>query len=265
MKKNWKTWIAGGAALTLLVGVLSLPTLAASGSRIAQLDYANMKVTLNGQAVDLRDAYGNEVEPFTINGTTYLPVASIGKALGLNVSWDNSTKTVILSTASGGQSTGTNSGATNTNTNTGSYIGEAKAKEIALSHAGVSASQATFVRSQFEYDDGRAVYDVDFWSGNKEYDYEIDAATGEILSYDFDAERYTPSTSSGSSGTYISEAQTKQIVEQRAGTTGTYREFKLERDDGRTVYEGELRSGQTEYDFTIDATTGTILEWEVDR
>ena len=63
----------------------------------------------------------------------------------------------------------------------------------------------------------------------------------------------------------ISEAQAKQIVEQRAGTTGTYREFKLERDDGRTVYEGELRSGQTEYDFTIDATTGTILEWEVDR
>ena len=52
------------------MGVLSLPTLAASGSRIAQLDYANMKVTLNGQAVDLRDAYGNEVEPFTINGTT---------------------------------------------------------------------------------------------------------------------------------------------------------------------------------------------------
>ena len=96
MKKNWKTWIAGGAALTLLVGVLSLPTLAASGSRTAQLDYANMKVTLNGQAVDLRDAYGNQVEPFTINGTTYLPVASIGKALGLNVSWDDSTRRSFL-------------------------------------------------------------------------------------------------------------------------------------------------------------------------
>ena len=35
MKKNWKTWIAGGAALTLLVSALTLPTLAASGSRIA--------------------------------------------------------------------------------------------------------------------------------------------------------------------------------------------------------------------------------------
>ena len=72
-------------------------------------------------------------------------------------------------------------------------------------------------------------------------------------------------TASGSSGSYIGEARAKQIVEQRAGTTGTYREFKLERDDGRMVYEGELRSGQTEYDFTIDASTGTILEWETDR
>ena len=79
---------------------------------------------------------------------------------------------------------------------------------------------------------------------------------------DGDAERYTAADSSGS---YIGEARAKQIVEQRAGTTGTYREFKLERDDGRMVYEGELRSGQTEYDFTIDASTGTILEWETDR
>ena len=142
MKKNWKTWIAGGAALTLLVSALTLPTLAASGSRIAHLGYANMKVTLNGQTVDLRDAYGNEVEPFTINGTTYLPVASIGKALGLNVSWDNSTKTVILTTSSESQSTGTSGGAVNA----GSYLGEAKAREIALNHAGISAAQATFVR-----------------------------------------------------------------------------------------------------------------------
>ena len=343
MKKNWKTWIAGGAALTLLVGVLTLPTLASSGSRTARLDYADMKVTLNGQAVDLRDAYGNQVEPFTINGTTYLPVASIGKALGLNVSWDNSTKTVVLTTGSGSQS----SGGGTASPGAGSYIGEAKAKEIALNHAGVSSTQATFVRSQFEYDDGRAVYDVDFWSGSKEYDYEIDAqsgailshdfdiegytpsssggtqssadigaekaksialnhagvsasnavflhakldyddgrriyevefysgskeydyeidaATGQVVSYDFDAERYTPPASSDTSGTYISEAKAKQIVEQRAGTTGTYRDFKLERDDGRMVYEGELRSGQTEYDFTIDASTGAILEWEVDR
>ena len=85
---------------------------------------------------------------------------------------------------------------------------------------------------------------------------------GEAHDDDYDAEHYTPSAAFGN---YIGEAKAKQIVEQRAGTTGTYREFKLERDDGRMVYEGELRSGWTEYEFTIDALTGTVLEWEVDH
>ena len=53
-------------------------------------------------------------------------------------------------------------------------------------------------------------------------------------------------------------------MEQKAGTTGTYHEFKLDYDDGRAVYEGELRSGRMEYEFEIDAVTGTILDWDAD-
>ena len=274
MKKNWKTWIAGGAALTLLVGVLSLPTLAASGSRIAQLDYANMKVTLNGQAVDLRDAYGNEVEPFTINGTTYLPVASIGKALGLNVSWDNSTKTVILSTASGGQSTGTNSGATNTNTNTGSYIGEAKAKEIALNHAGVKAADAIFVKAGLDWDDGRTEYEVEFYAGNTEYDYSIDATTGAIRSYDHDWDDFSlwnpgnnaanPSTPGTSTNNLISEAKAKEIALAKAPSGASVVRCHLDWDDGRYIYEIKMVSGTMEYECDINAATGVITDWDVD-
>ena len=264
MKKNWKTWIAGGAALTLLVSALTLPTLAASGSRIAHLGYANMKVTLNGQTVDLRDAYGNEVEPFTINGTTYLPVASIGKALGLNVSWDNSTKTVILTTSSESQSTGTSGGAANA----GSYLGEAKAREIALNHAGISAAQATFVRSQFEYDDGRAVYDVDFWSGNKEYDYEIDARSGAIVSYDFDIEGYVPGSSGGTqSSADIGAGKAKTIALNHAGVSENQAydmDIELDDEDGTLVYEVEFKSGNMEYDYEIDAASGTILKHEAE-
>ena len=258
MKKNWKTWIAGGAALTLVVGVLTLPSLAATGSIAAILNYSNMKVTLDGRTLELRDSYGNPAEPFTIDGTSYLPVASISQALGLDVAWDRDTNTIVLTSQNAGQNTGTNS----------SYIGETKAREIALNHADLTASQATFLRSILEYDDGRAVYDVEFWSGSTEYDYEIDAVSGTILSYDYDAERYAPSApsaSNSSSGSYIGEAKAKEIVEEYAGTTGVYREFRLERDDGRMVYEGELRSGRIEYDFTIDAVTGTILEWDADR
>ena len=103
---------------------------------------------------------------------------------------------------------------------------------------------------------------MEFYAGNKEYDYDIDALTGEIRSYDFDAEYYAPSSSQDN---LIGESKAKSIVKDRAGSTsGTFREFKLDWDDGRAVYEGEYRVGWTEYDFEIDASTGTVLEWSVD-
>ena len=94
-----------------------------------------------------------------------------------------------------------------------------------------------------------------------DYDYKIDAATGEILGFDYDIEWYTISTTDSD---YIGEAKAKQIVEQAAGTTGVYTDFKLEVDDGRVLYEGEMRSGWMEYEFEIDAVTGAIIDWEAD-
>ena len=40
--------------------------------------------------------------------------------------------------------------------------------------------------------------------------------------------------------------------------------FKLEVEDGRVLYEGEMRSGWMEYEFEIDAVTGAILDWDAD-
>ena len=105
------------------------------------------------------------------------------------------------------------------------------------------------------------MYDVEFFSGNKEYDYKIDAASGAILGFDFDVEWYTVSSKASD---YIGEAKAKQIVEQAAGTTGVYTEFKLEVDDGRVLYEGEMRSGWMEYEFEIDPQTGRIFDWNAD-
>ena len=156
------------------------------------------------------------------------------------------------------------SGSTGTgSTSSTADIGEAKAKSVALNHAGISESDTSYIYAKKDWDDGRSVYDVEFWADGKEYDYEILASDGTILSYDYDAE-YQWSGSSSTSGDTISTEKVKSIVTDRAGVSGTFRELKLERDDGRTVYEGEMRSGRTDYEFTIDAYTGAVLEWDTD-
>ena len=123
----------------------------------------------------------------------------------------------------------------------------------------------SFVQAKLDWDDGRQVYDVDFYSGNKEYDYEIDAASGAIRSYDFDIENYTiPSTStSASNGSYISREKAQQLAQAKA-PGATLIKLELDYDDGRAVYEGELRDGRTEYEFEIDAVTGSFIKWNQD-
>ena len=146
---------------------------------------------------------------------------------------------------------------------TGDLIGDARAREIALDHAGVSAGQATFFRTQMDWEHGRQVYEVEFWSGNTEYDYEIDAVTGDILSYDFDVENYSIPSGNQASGNYISQERARKIAQDRV-PTATLVELEFEFDDGRAVYEGKLREGRMEYEFEIDAVSGSILQWEQD-
>ena len=167
-------------------------------------------------------------------------------------------------------STGTGSSGNSGNIGT-TTITEAQAQQIALSHAGLSSSQVSFIRSKLDWDDGRRVYEVEFYntSNYTEYDYEIDASSGDILSYDHDAEYYQrPSTGTGSSGNSggsaaISTEQAKQIALARVPGATDIR-IHLDRDDGRLEYEGSIYYGSWEYEFTIDATTGAIREWERD-
>ena len=63
-------------------------------------------------------------------------------------------------------------------------IGYAKAKSIALNHAGLSENQAYDMDIELDDEDGKLVYEIEFKSGNMEYDYEIDAASGAILKHE---------------------------------------------------------------------------------
>lgn len=148
-----------------------------------------------------------------------------------------------------------------TNTSTGA-VTEAKAQEIALAHAGVKAADATITKSKLDYDDGRQVYEIEWYANGAKYDYEIAVATGEIVNSGYEAKTVV---GTGSSAT-VSEATAKQTALARVSgaTDKDIYEWKLDYDDGRPEYEGKIIYGGTEYEFTIDAASGNVTEWEAE-
>ena len=151
--------------------------------------------------------------------------------------------------------------APNTNTSTGA-VDEAKAQEIALAHAGVNAADATITKSKLDYDDGRQIYEIEWYANGAKYDYEIAVATGEIVNSGYEAKTVV---GTGNSAT-VSEATAKQTALARvsgAAEKDIY-EWKLDYDDGRPEYEGKIIYGGTEYEFTIDAASGNIIEWDME-
>ena len=93
-RSNIRAFILG-VLVTVIVMSTAAPAVA-STMKAAQLYYNNIKIRLNGEELVPKDATGKVVEPFAIDGTTYLPIRAISSALGLNVSWDGATQTVVL-------------------------------------------------------------------------------------------------------------------------------------------------------------------------
>ena len=139
------------------------------------------------------------------------------------------------------------------------YIGEDEAKNIALTHADVS--NPTMLHIEFDLDDGVMVYDVEFYSDNVEYDYEINAVTGTILEYNkgFESE-YGDNTVNSGGNSYISKEKAKQIAIDHAGVNPTYVEVEFDYENGIAVYEIEFKYQNYEYDYEIDAITGEIYK-----
>lgn len=143
-------------------------------------------------------------------------------------------------------------------------ITEEEAAQIAKEHAQVT--DCTLLPVQLDRDDGRQVYDVEFYTADgKEYDYEIDAATGEVLSYDYDAERQTSASASGTASITEAEAKALVLAQVPGAAEENFLEFKTDYDDGRLEYEGELFYDGMKYEFTVDGYSGTIREWESEK
>ena len=92
-----------------------------------------------------------------------------------------------------------NNGNNNSNSNNGNYNGQNslngvtpsitldEAKNIAVTNAGLDINNVQFTREELEHDNHTLVYELEFFSNNIEYDYEINATTGDIISFDRDS------------------------------------------------------------------------------
>ena len=149
-------------------------------------------------------------------------------------------------------------------TGSGGPVTEAEARAIALSQAGLTEADVRFIESKKDRHDGQSVFEVEFDAlTGEEYSYDIREADGAIVSYDYDSDR-NPSVNSSGSG-MLSEDQIRETVLSRVpGASAADVRLWLDEDDDRYQYEGQLIWDGMEYEFKIDAYSGSVLEWEAD-
>ena len=155
-----------------------------------------------------------------------------------------------------------------------------QAQEIALKHAKLTSDQVSFIKTDTELENGIEVYNIEFSYENKEYDYKINSANGEIVEYDSDIEDYditqqqatkenksvTPNNQN-SNNSKITVEKAKEISLKHANLKDNQVVFdktEMDYDNGVQVYDIEFHYNNIEYNYEIDANTGNILSYSQD-
>lgn len=170
-------------------------------------------VVVDGEKQNFKNANGEEVYPVLYDGTTYLPVRAIGELMGKTVYWYEDDKRIELKEE---KTTVTDADVIITgnendnkdkdkkqekvkpeipekpekgkteNPEKNEFIGKTKAKEAALKKAGLAKKDVTFVKVKLDFDDGIYVYEIEFREGRTEYEIEINAVDGTVISFEKD-------------------------------------------------------------------------------
>ena len=247
-----------------LISMEAAQEVALKAANIAAEDAAISATTLNEVAgtscYKVEFTSGDYAYAYTVNAET-------GAVMEMSSREKNAvdTQAQTEATVSAADSATTQSSAAATAQTVTGTVDEEMAQKIALEHAGVKATDATITKSKLDYEGRRQVYEIEWYAGGKKYDYEIAVDTGEILSSGYD-EKTSGWSVSNSSNVTVSEADAKQTALGRVSgaTEKDIYEWEFDYDDGRPEYEGKIIYGGTEYDFTIDASSGAVIEWEAE-
>ena len=160
------------------------------------------------------------------------------------------------------------------------YIGKEKAESIAKDYLGEDISDIGKISVEMDYENGRMIYEVEFYTSDGEHEFEIDAVTGEIIDYDYD--RYNHGNNKEGRAPVIPKNEDKMTGSQKfigidtaknialghaklAETDIRGLEVELDREDGIIIYEVEFKYKGLEYEYEINATTGEIMDWEIEK
>ncbi len=161
-------------------------------------------VVIDGKKQNFKNVKGEKVYPILYEGTTYLPVRAIGELMGKTVYWYEDEKRIELTDKQAATVTDADvivpgdigkpkkeqpekdAPIKDKDTVQQELIGEERAKKIALEHAGLSEKDVIFERTELDRDDGIVKYEIEFRQGRTEYDVDIHAYDGRILSFEKD-------------------------------------------------------------------------------
>ena len=162
-----------------------------------------------------------------------------------------------------------------------------EAEALVLAHAELDARDVWALHAEPDFEFGALVWDVEFRTEDWEYDYTVHAGSGEILKQerDYEPQKRTEAETKPAEPSAVKPTEpvipapqtptvekltaeaAEEIALAHAGLSRTAvrgLRSELDRDDGRTVYEIEFRDGAVEYEYEIDAQSGTILDWDQD-
>lgn len=250
------------------ISILAVVLIIAMTATASALTYKTISALLISRNINYNGDVSSQ-EFIVYNDKVYVPLRNFGNLTGISTEYNNGV--IYLKDDKVKMK---NDDSSNIPPN-GNYIGEARAKEIALQNAGLKESDVTFKKVKLDMDDRKVVYEIEFFGGGMEHEYEIDALTGDIIKHKQDDEDSNDSDKSddkdmgnqNSTNNYIGNDKAQQIALDNAGLTrDQVSSFKieLEREDSGWEYKVEFKYGEKEYEYKINATTGSIIEKSID-
>lgn len=269
MKSKLMRTISTGMALAMCVALLAMPLgIASAATQISMDDARNTALahagltTADVQITKQKLDYDNRIAvydiEFSYNGIKYEYEIDAASAEIIEYSHKSKVR-----------------GSANAND-----IGLEAARQIALNDVGAVATDVAFTKTKKDKDDGIAIYDIEFTFNSMKYEYEINAATGAITEYSRKAVGNRGSNNSNignntntgtSSGNYtgnITLNDAKHIAFNKIGVCEadvTMKKAKQDYDDGVAEYDIEFTYNGYKYEFEINASTGRITDYDVER